>query len=88
MLRLAVFLMILGFGSTVLFEFTDYRLRLLAWADDYQPYIGIGFGLLGILIVVVGPLLKKSQSGGAQAAQLPQQAPGQPNAAEGQTPSA
>ncbi len=47
----AVLLLILGFGSLILEQF-NMQFRLLAWATDYQPWIGIGFGVIGLLILL------------------------------------
>jgi hypothetical protein len=51
MTRLAVLFMIIGFGSLVLNLF-NMEFVLLSWADNYQPWVGIGLGLVGVLIIV------------------------------------
>jgi len=52
MIRIGGLLTVLGFLSAILFSFTDYRLTLLSWADDYQPGLGIGVGALGVVLLV------------------------------------
>lgn len=49
---LAVLFIVLGFGTFVLEAF-DRQFRILAWADDYQPWVSIGLGVLGVVILVV-----------------------------------
>ena len=66
MTRIGVFLAIVGFLSVILFEFTDYRLRLLSWADDYQPGIGLGFGALGVVLIVAGAMAGKKKAAAAE----------------------
>jgi hypothetical protein len=54
-----VLLIILGFGTFVLKQF-DYEFRILSWADDYQPWLSIGLGVLGLIIVAVSLMRRKS----------------------------
>jgi hypothetical protein len=49
---IAVLLLILGFGSLVLNQF-GYEFKILSWADDYQPWVGLGVGALGLVILVI-----------------------------------
>jgi Na+-driven multidrug efflux pump len=70
MARLALLLIVLGFGSLVLNLF-NMEFRVLAWADDYQPWAGIGIGVLGVLIIVIQALLgrgKKAETATKEAA--------------------
>ena len=54
-----VLLIILGFGTFVLKQF-DYEFRILSWADDYQPWLSIGLGVLGLIIVAVSLMRRRS----------------------------
>jgi hypothetical protein len=53
-----VLLIILGFGTFILKQF-DYEFRILSWADDYQPWLSIGLGVLGLIIVAVSLMRRK-----------------------------
>ena len=46
-----VLLIILGFGSLVL-RAMGRVFVVLEWADPYQPWVGIGVGVLGLIIVI------------------------------------
>ncbi len=35
--------------------------KLLSWADDFQPWLGIGLGVVGVLLVLGGLVSKKNQ---------------------------
>ncbi|MDO5067571.1 MAG: hypothetical protein Q4D96_09865 [Propionibacteriaceae bacterium] len=48
---IGVMLMILGFGSLILPTF-NIQFKLLAWADPYQPWIGIVVGVIGVLLLI------------------------------------
>ncbi|TWP52465.1 hypothetical protein FKR81_09025 [Lentzea tibetensis] len=61
MVRLGGLLVVLGFLSAILFQFTEYRLTLLSWADDYQPVLGIGIGVVGVLLLVAKKLTSKQK---------------------------
>ena len=61
MARLALLLIVLGFGSLVLNLF-GYEFRVLMWADDYQPWAGIGVGVLGVLILVIQTLVSRGKA--------------------------
>lgn len=71
MARIAGLLILLGFGSVALHEFTDYQFRLLSWMEDYQPWAGVGVGVVGVLLAVVRTVAmsqSKSDVGGGPAA--------------------
>jgi hypothetical protein len=57
MARIAGLLVFLGFGSVVLYEFTDYQFTLVSWLDDYQPVAGIVMGIVGVALVALPRLL-------------------------------
>jgi hypothetical protein len=88
-MRLGVFLIIIGFGSVGL-HYTGYQFRLVGWAEDWQPVLGIALGGLGILVCVLVSMLrgrKAAQPAGPQQqfAQPPQGfAPQQPPFAQPQ----
>jgi len=70
MARLALLLIVLGFGSLVL-DLFNMEFRVLAWAEDYQPWAGIGIGVLGVLIIVIQALVgrgKKAEAATKEAA--------------------
>lgn len=50
MLQLGGLLLILGFGTFVL-DLFDYEFRILSWATDYQPWLSLGLGIAGLIIV-------------------------------------
>jgi hypothetical protein len=64
LLRLSIFLMIIGFGS-VLLSFTDYQFTLLSWANGMQPWVGIVVGAAGLAILLVPMLARRGGAGGA-----------------------
>ncbi|MFE2956784.1 hypothetical protein [Nocardia tengchongensis] len=63
MLRLGVWMAILGFGSLFL-EKANMHFIILAWADDMQPGFGIVLGAVGVLValVAVGMQAKDKQA--------------------------
>jgi hypothetical protein len=61
MARLALFLIVLGFGSLVL-DLFNMEFRILAWAEDYQPWAGIGIGVLGVLIILIQVLVGRAKN--------------------------
>ncbi|MFD6353180.1 hypothetical protein KHQ06_07650 [Nocardia tengchongensis] len=63
MLRLGVWMAILGFGSLFL-EKADMHFIILAWADNMQPGFGIVLGAIGVLValVAVGMQAKDKQA--------------------------
>lgn len=58
MLRFGVFLAVIGFGSSVL-HFTDVQFRLVMWAEEGQPALGLGIGAVGVLIAVLPAVLRR-----------------------------
>jgi hypothetical protein len=77
LVRLGVFLVIIGFGSTVLHASTDYQFTLLAWADGMQPYAGILVGLIGVGLLVT-PFVLRAREGSPGMPIAPGAAFGQP----------
>jgi hypothetical protein len=65
--QIAVLLLILGFGTFVLDAF-DYEFTVLSWADDYQPWLSLGLGVLGLVILVVRFLARRGKEAPAEAA--------------------
>ncbi|HEV3355388.1 MAG TPA: hypothetical protein VG247_01275 [Pseudonocardiaceae bacterium] len=61
LLRLGIFLIIVGFGSAVLSS-TNYQFTLLSWSNSMQPVLGIVLGAAGIVMVAL-PLLRGRLSG-------------------------
>ncbi|GAB3211004.1 hypothetical protein ACFYUD_23360 [Nocardia tengchongensis] len=63
MLRLGVWMAILGFGSLFL-EKANMHFIILAWADNMQPGFGIVLGAVGVLValVAVGMQAKDKQA--------------------------
>lgn len=59
---------ILGFGSLILPTF-NIQFKLLQWADPYQPWIGVGVGLIGVALLVANFFANKN----AEGTQPPQQ---------------
>jgi hypothetical protein len=53
-----ILLIILGFGTFVLKQF-DYEFRILSWAEDYQPWLSIGLGVLGLVIVIIALMRRR-----------------------------
>ena len=72
MVRLGVFLAVIGFGSSVL-HFTDVQFRVLAWAEQWQPGLGIGVGAAGVLICVLSLALRRKPAAAPPAYPAPQQ---------------
>jgi len=49
---MAVFLIIMGFGSLLL-PMMGVQFRLMSLLDAYQPSAGVGIGILGLVLAVV-----------------------------------
>ncbi|MEV6772559.1 hypothetical protein AB0N05_28375 [Nocardia sp. NPDC051030] len=64
MIRLGIWLMVLGFGSLLL-EKANMHFVILSWADDMQPVFGIGLGLVGVVVTMVAVGLKAGEKSGA-----------------------
>lgn len=77
LVRIGVFLVIIGFGSTVLHASTDYQFTLLAWADGMQPYVGILVGLIGVALLAT-PFVLRAREGSPGSLIAPGAAFGQP----------
>lgn len=71
LVRLGIFLVIIGFGSVILNSGTDFQFTLLVWADGAQPYIGIVVGLLGVGLLASPVLLRARQAKASAAQQTP-----------------
>jgi hypothetical protein len=69
MVRLGVFLAVIGFGS-IGFHFTDYQFRILMWAEPMQPGIGAVVGVVGLVLIGVSLARKKNVAQPAPAPQL------------------
>lgn len=46
--------MVQGFGSALVTQVWGGNWQLMSWALDWQPGIGIGMGVLGLLLACVG----------------------------------
>jgi hypothetical protein len=68
--------MIIGFGSSIL-HFTGYQFRLVRWAEEWQPGLGIAIGGAGLLVAVLASMLrgKRDQGAAGQPPQAYQQQP-------------
>ena len=55
MVRFGAVLALFGFGSAVL-HFTDVQFRLLSWAEDWQPWLGLGMGGVGAVFLLIATL--------------------------------
>jgi hypothetical protein len=64
--RLGAFLALIGFGSSLL-HFTDIQLRYLIWAEPNQPWLGVGIGGVGAVLLLIHTLRGKDNA--------PEQAP-------------
>ena len=61
MLRFGAVLAFFGFGSALL-HFTDFQLQLLAWAEKWQPWLGLVMGGVGALFLLIGTLRDKGDA--------------------------
>lgn len=57
LVRFGTFLLLLGGLSAVLPEM-GWQLRILAWASDFQPWLGLGVGFVGALLIVTGIVVR------------------------------
>jgi len=55
-------LIVIGLGSIVLKEFTDYQFILLSWADSSQPLSGLGIAAVGVIITLVVARQRKAKA--------------------------
>ncbi|MEV6524408.1 hypothetical protein AB0M43_20845 [Longispora sp. NPDC051575] len=61
---IGVIIMIQGFGSAIAYSgFDNERFGfLLRWATEYQPWIGIFVGLIGLAVLLVGDRRRKARA--------------------------
>ncbi|WP_051267099.1 hypothetical protein [Nakamurella lactea] len=59
--RIGVLLLVLGLGSLVL-RLMDMHFTVLAWADDLQPGLGIGFAVLGAGLVLADVVSRRENT--------------------------
>jgi hypothetical protein len=69
-LRLGGFLAFAGFVSAIL-HFTGVQLRILIWAEAFQPVLGLGLGVAGALIIAAAMMSDKNKQPAQQAAVYP-----------------
>ncbi|MBI3687740.1 MAG: hypothetical protein HY241_10490 [Actinobacteria bacterium] len=48
--QFGILLVVLGFGSAVLSQYTDVEFPLLSWVNRYQPTPSLVVGALGLLV--------------------------------------
>ena len=53
-------LILFGFGSLILEQF-GMQFKLLAWAQNFQPWLGIVLGVVGIVLVALSFMRGKSE---------------------------
>lgn len=68
MTRLGAILAIFGFGSALL-HFTSVQFRILGWAEQWQPFLGLGLGALGAVFLVIPMLTNKDEQAAPQGQQ-------------------
>src|SRR5262245_43699458 len=61
MMRFGTFLAFVGFGSALL-HFTSVQLRLLIWAEPFQPGLGLGIGALGAVVIIIKVMTSKEHT--------------------------
>jgi hypothetical protein len=61
MVRIGIFLIVIGFGSLVLNSF-NYEFVILSWATPYQPMIGVGIGIIGIAVTLISFLMGRQRA--------------------------
>lgn len=67
MTRIGVLFLLFGVGSVVL-DLLDRTFTILAWAEDYQPWLGIGLAVVGAILVSADQLVRKQPAAAAPAA--------------------
>jgi hypothetical protein len=65
--RLGAILAFFGLGSAVLY-FLDRSFTILAWADEWQPMLGLGVGIVGAVLLGISVLRGDSSQTAAQPA--------------------
>jgi hypothetical protein len=50
-IRVGILLAVIGFGSVILHTWTAYQFTYLMWAEGAQPWLGLGLGGIGLLLV-------------------------------------
>lgn len=59
LIRIGAFLAIIGFASSALYWYTNFR--IFSFLDRAQPGIGIGIGVLGVILVIAGVLIERNK---------------------------
>lgn len=62
MTRLGALLALLGFGSAVVHFLNVRQFALMAWAAPWQPFLGLGVGAVGAVLLLIPMLTNKDQS--------------------------
>jgi hypothetical protein len=65
MIRFGLILCFFGFGSAIM-HFTSVQFRWLVWTDPYQPVLGLSVGGVGLLLIIVGIMFGREESGAGQ----------------------
>lgn len=78
MLRFGVFLIIIGFGSSIL-HFTGYQFRIVGWTEEWQPGLGFAIGGAGVLICALVGAFRKGDDEQVAPQQPFAYPPGQPH---------
>ncbi|MFB9908407.1 hypothetical protein [Allokutzneria oryzae] len=76
MLRFGLALVLLGFGSVALSQYSDRQFVVLMWAEPMQPVLGFVVGGLGVALVVASFVLgnrDRAQPSAAAPQEQPQQ---------------
>ncbi|WP_067701095.1 hypothetical protein [Nocardia jejuensis] len=60
MIRIGVWMVVLGFGSLLL-QKANMHFIILSWADDMQPVFGIALGLAGVVVALIGAGVQTGQ---------------------------
>ncbi|MFC4858142.1 hypothetical protein [Actinophytocola glycyrrhizae] len=72
MIRLGAVLALFGFGSALL-HFTEIQFRLLMWAEEWQPALGLILGGVGAVFLLIATLRAKDEPAAPQGAYGPPQ---------------
>ncbi|MFI7680227.1 hypothetical protein [Actinophytocola sp. NPDC049390] len=60
MTRLGAILAFFGFGSVVL-HLMGRQFRVLMWTEEWQPFLGLGLGALGVVFLLIPTLMNKDK---------------------------